>query len=276
MQSEFGWIDWPKSFCYSFLMLDIKELSVSFGNFQAVKDVGFSLKRGETLGLLGESGSGKSTVALAIMRLISYPGKIISGKILLDGADLIKLGGEEMRKIRGAKISMIFQDPFSSLNPVFTVGEQIAEAFRYHQGLNRVEAWERSIEMLGTVQIRNPSARIHNYPHQFSGGMRQRVMIAMALACNPEFLIADEPTTALDVTVQAEILKLIADLQNKFKLGVLFITHNFAIIKQICDRVVVMRKGQVMEEGATLEVLNNSRNAYTKNLIESVKVLAGE
>jgi len=261
-------------------MLEVKNLSVQFeqdhNTIKAVGDVSFALDRGQTLGLLGESGSGKSTAALAIMRLISPPGRIVSGEILLDGTDLLKLNSEEMRKIRGAKISMIFQDPFASLNPVFTVGDQIAEAFRYHQGLNKKDAWQEAVRMLETVHIRDAVQRIHNYPHQFSGGMRQRVMIAMALACKPDLLIADEPTTALDVTIQAGILKLLKEVQQEFNLGVLFITHNFAIVRQVCDNVVVMRKGRVVEAGKTEEVLASPRDDYTKDLIHSVKVLAGE
>lgn len=256
-------------------MLEVKNLSVQFEDVQAVKEVSFSLNRGQTLGLLGESGSGKSTVALSIMRLISLPGKITGGQIFLEEKDLLTLNDEEMRKVRGAKISIIFQDPFASLNPVFTVGEQIAEVYRFHEGLDRKAAWQKAVEMLDTVHINDPVQRAHDYPHQFSGGMRQRVMIAMALACQPDYLIADEPTTALDVTIQAEILKLLKEVQQKFNLGILFITHNFSIVKQICDNVVVMREGRVVEVGPMQTVMQQPKDAYTKNLIECVRVLAG-
>ncbi|MDI6731112.1 MAG: ABC transporter ATP-binding protein [Candidatus Margulisbacteria bacterium] len=234
---------------------------------EAVKDVSFKVNKGEIIGILGESGSGKSTVALSILRLISSPGKITCGEIIFNGADLLKLTESEMIKIRGAKIAMIFQDPFSSLNPVLTVGDQIAEAIELHQGLKRKEAWQKAIEMLEIVQIKNPAGRCKNYPHQFSGGMRQRVMIAMALSCNPKLLIADEPTTALDVTVQAEILRLLKELQQKFNLSIIYITHNFGIVKHLCDRVVVMNKGKIVEEGEIIKVLSNPKDEYTKKLI---------
>jgi len=254
-------------------MLQVKNLSTYFQSVKAVDDVSFSVSPGEVLGIVGESGSGKSTVALSIMRLIYPPGKIVSGEIVFNNQDLLKLSERQMIKIRGAKISMVFQDPFSSLNPVLTVGEQIAEAIRLHQGLGKKRAWQKAIEMLETVQIKNPQARIKNYPHQFSGGMQQRVMIAMALACQPEILIADEPTTALDVTIQAEILRLLKELQNQFGFGIIYITHNFGIVKHICDRVVVMYKGKIVEEGKTLEVMQNPKDEYTRKLIECLKVL---
>lgn len=240
---------------------------------QAVKEVSFKVNKGEVIGIVGESGSGKSTVALSILRLIYPPGKIAGGEVVFNGQDLLKLSEEQMIKIRGAKISMIFQDPFSSLNPVFSVGDQIAEAIQLHQGLNRQAAWQKAIEMLEMVQIKNPAGRIKDYPHQFSGGMRQRVMIAMALACNPEILIADEPTTALDVTIQAEILRLLKELQQKFNLSIIYITHNFGIVKHLCDRVVVMHEGKIVEEGKTLDVLSYPREEYTRKLIECLNEL---
>jgi len=258
-------------------VLNVKNLSTYFylekKVLKAVDGVSLFVDKGEILGVVGESGSGKSTLALSIMRLVSPPGKIVSGEVIFNGQDLLKLSEEEMVKIRGAKISMIFQDPFSSLNPVFSVGDQIAEAIQLHQGLSRREAWQKAIEMLNLVQIKDPEIRVKDYPHQFSGGMRQRVMIAMALACQPEILIADEPTTALDVTIQAEILKLLKELQEKLNLSIIYITHNFGIIKEICNRVVVMYQGKVVERGKTYQVLENPREDYTKKLINCLKEL---
>lgn len=253
-------------------MLEAKNLSTYFyldnSIVKAVDNISFKAEKGETLGLLGESGSGKSTVALSIMRLISPPGKIVSGEILFNGQDLLKLPEDQMIKVRGAKISMIFQDPFSSLNPVLTIGEQIAEAIILHQGINKRQAWHKTIEMLDMVQIKDANKRIKDYPHQFSGGMRQRVMIAMALACQPELLIADEPTTSLDVTIQSEILGLLKELQKKFNLGIIYITHNFGIINDLCDRVAVMYKGKIVESGKTSEIFNDPKDEYTKKLID--------
>ena len=258
-------------------MLQVKGLSTYFYQegltVKAVDDVSFSVGKGEVLGILGESGSGKSTIAHSILRLIDPPGRIISGKIIMDGLDLLKIPEEAMIKIRGAKISMIFQDPFTSLNPVYSVGDQIAEAIQLHQGLKRKEAWEKAVQMLETVHIKDPSTRVRDYPHQFSGGMRQRVMIAMALACQPELLIADEPTTALDVTIQAEILKLLKEIQEKFKLSVVYITHNFGIIKAICQRVIVLYRGKLVEEGKVSDVISAPRNDYTRRLISCLEVL---
>lgn len=258
-------------------MLEVRNLSTYFyaedNVVRAVDDVSFSIGKGEVLGILGESGSGKSTVALSIMRLIYPPGRIVSGEIIFNAQDLLKLSEEKMIKIRGAKISMIFQDPFTSLNPVFTVGDQIAEAVQLHQGLSRKEAWRKAIEMLGMVHIKDPANRVKDYPHQFSGGMCQRVMIAIALACQPELLIADEPTTALDVTIQAEILKLLKELQEKFNLSIIYITHNFGIVKELCSRAIVMYQGRIVEEGKTLQIFENPQNEYTKRLIDCLKEL---
>lgn len=243
------------------------------GIVKAVDDVSFDLARGEILGILGESGSGKSTIAHSIMRLIYPPGKIVAGEIIFNNKDLLKLSEAEMINIRGAKISMIFQDPFTSLNPVYTIGDQIAEAISLHQGLNKKDAFNEAIQMLETVHIKDPEKRVHDYPHQFSGGMRQRAMIAMALACQPEILIADEPTTALDVTIQAEILKLIKEIQEKFKLSVIYITHNFGIIKAICQKVMVLYKGKVVEAGEVDMVLSAQKHPYTKRLIKCLELL---
>jgi peptide/nickel transport system ATP-binding protein/oligopeptide transport system ATP-binding protein len=258
-------------------MLEVKALSTYFYQdeavVKAVEGVSLSVASGETLGVVGESGSGKSTLALSLMRLIYPPGKIVSGEVVFNGQDLMKLTEQEMIKVRGAKISIIFQDPFTSLNPVFTVGDQIAEAIALHQGSSRKQAWSKAVEMLEMVKIKDGKARVKDYPHQFSGGMRQRVMIAMALACRPEVLIADEPTTALDVTIQAEILKLLKELQKELKLSIIYITHNFGIIKEMCERVVVMCQGKVVEEGRIQEVMDNPRESYTKGLIDSLKVL---
>lgn len=260
-------------------MLNVRNLSTYFyqegSAVKAVDDVSFSVGKGEILGILGESGSGKSTIAHSIMRLIYPPGKIVSGEIIFKGQDLLKLSEEAMIKIRGAQISMVFQDPFTSLNPVYTVGDQIAEAIRLHQGLKRKEAWDKAVQMLDTVHIKDPASRIKDYPHQFSGGMRQRVMIAMALACKPELLIADEPTTALDVTIQAEILKLLKEIQEKFNLSVIYITHNFGIIKAICQRVIVIYRGKIVEKGRVEEIFASPKDSYTKKLIACLEVLKG-
>ena len=249
-------------------MLEVKNLSVTYPNVKAVDDISFSVGQGEILGILGESGSGKSTVALSVMRLVKA-----SGEIIFNGRDLLKLSEEEMIKVRGAKIAMIFQDPFTSLNPVLTIGDQIAEAIELHQGLSRKESLVKAIAMLELVKINNPDKRLNDYPHQLSGGMRQRVMIAMALACRPELLIADEPTTALDVTIQAEILQLLQELQAKLRLSIIYITHNFGIIRRLCQRVIVMNKGRIVEEGRVEEVFINPKNEYTRRLIECLKEL---
>jgi ABC-type dipeptide/oligopeptide/nickel transport system ATPase component len=260
-------------------MLEVKHLSTYYypdgKETKAIEDISFQLGQGEILGILGESGSGKSTIAHSILRLIYPPGKIIAGEIILNGQDLLRLSETEIIKIRGAKIAMIFQDPFSALNPVFTVGDQIAEVFQLHQRLNKKQAWKKAIEMLEMVKIKDAGLRIKDYPHQFSGGMRQRVMIAMALACKPEVLIADEPTTALDVTIQAEILKLLQELQRQLNLSVLYITHNFGIIKTLCQRAVVLYRGRVVEEGLVTEMMTAPKDPYTKRLIEALAIIRG-
>ena len=260
-------------------MLEVKDLTTCYYSEDktnnAIDNISLTVKKGEVLGILGESGSGKSTLGLSILRLISPPGKIISGEVNFEGRDLLKLSENEMIKIRGAKISTVFQDPFTSLNPVYTVGEQIAEVIRLHQGLGYREAHKKAIEMLDIVQINDPGARVNDYPHQFSGGMRQRVMIAMAIACRPELLIADEPTTALDVTVQAEILKLLKEIQQEYGMGIMYITHNFGIIREICSRVLVMYKGKIVEEGSIDQIMYSPKDEYTKRLIDCLKVLKG-
>jgi oligopeptide/dipeptide ABC transporter ATP-binding protein len=258
--------------------LEVKNLVTSFhtprGKIKAVDDVSFSIKPGQTLGLVGESGCGKSVTSLSIMGLIpSPPGEIESGQILFEGRDITKLSPEELRKLRGNRMSMIFQEPMTSLNPVFTVGEQIGEVFRVHQGLSKKEARQKAIEMLRLVKVPSPEHRVDDYPHQLSGGMRQRVMIAMALGCSPQLLIADEPTTALDVTIQAQILDLIADLQKKINMAVLLITHDLGVVAQVCDYVVVMYAGKVAEQGPVAEIFRNPSHPYTIGLMASVPKL---
>ncbi|MCX5751654.1 MAG: ABC transporter ATP-binding protein [Candidatus Saganbacteria bacterium] len=255
-------------------MLEVKNLKTYFyledAVVKAVDGVSFEVNEGENFGIVGESGSGKSTVAYSILRLVDIPGKIVGGEILFDGKNLLALREGEMQKIRGAKISMVFQDPFTALNPVLTIGEQIAEAIRFHQGLSHQDAEAKTIEMLELVHIKNAKERFNAYPHQFSGGMQQRVVIAMALACKPKLLIADEPTTALDVTIQAEILQLIKELQQKMKLSIIFVTHNFGIVANFCNRVAVMYKGKIVEEGATRNILSQPQHIYTKQLISAI------
>lgn len=207
------------------------------------------------------------------MRLIYPPGKIVAGEIKFNGQNLLVLPEKDMIKIRGARISMIFQDPFTSLNPVYTVGDQIAEAVELHQGLSRKKAWQKAVEMLDLVQIKDPILRAKDYPHQFSGGMCQRVTIAMALACRPEILIADEPTTALDSTIQAEIVRLLKEIQQKMNISILYVTHNFGIIKAVCQRVAVLYRGKVMEEGMVSGILSNPRSPYTRKLLDSLRII---
>jgi len=235
-----------------------------------VDGLSFSIDRGQTLGLVGESGCGKSITALSILRLVPPPGEVTSGKVLLDGTNLLDLPERDMRKIRGNRISMIFQEPTSSLNPVFTIGNQVAEAVRLHQGVDRKESWNRAVEMLRLVKIPEPERRAKSYPHQLSGGMCQRAMIAMALACKPDVLIADEPTTALDVTIQAQILDLIAELRSELGMAVLLITHDLGIVAQNVGRVVVMYAGVALEEASVEELFANPTNPYTRGLLASL------
>lgn len=253
-------------------IIDVRNLAVEFktddGIVNAVKSISFSVPRGKTVGLVGESGSGKSVTSLAIMRLIpSPPGKIAGGEILMDGKDLLKLSEAQMRNVRGNKISMIFQEPMTSLNPVFTVGDQIAETLMVHEKISKQAALAKSLDLLTQVGIPNPKERIKSYPHEMSGGQRQRVMIAMAIACEPDVLIADEPTTALDVTIQKQILDLLADLQKKYQMSVLFITHDLGVIADIADEVVVMYRGDIVEKGTTAEIFKNPKHPYTKGLL---------
>jgi oligopeptide/dipeptide ABC transporter ATP-binding protein len=258
-------------------LLEVRNLKTYFtakrGVARSVDDISFTLDRGETLSLVGESGCGKSVTALSIMRLVSPPGRIVDGEVLFEGRDLTKLSEDEMRRIRGDEIAMIFQDPMTSLNPVYTVGNQIAEAIRLHRGVSKREAWNQAIEGMRDVAIPAPQARAQNYPHEMSGGMRQRIMIAMALACDPKLLIADEPTTALDVTIQAQILDLLAELREKRNLALLLITHDLGIVAETSDRVAVMYAGKIVEFTAMRELFRTPRHPYTEGLLRSVPQL---
>jgi len=256
-------------------LLRINQLYVSFhtdlGVARAVEGVSFTLNRGETLGIVGESGCGKSVTALSIMRLIQQPpGKIESGEIYFEGENLLHLSNPEMRRIRGNKISMIFQEPMTSLNPVFDVGDQISEAVRLHQGLVTEEAIQKSVEMLRLVGIPSPAKRVHDYPHQMSGGMRQRVMIAMALSCQPKLMIADEPTTALDVTIQAQILNLMQKLKEEMGTAIILITHNLGVIAEMAQNVIVMYAGRIMEWATAEDLFGTPRHPYTEGLLKAV------
>ena len=257
-------------------LLEVKNLKTQFrtddGSFLAVDDISFTLEKGKTLGIVGESGCGKSVTSLSIMRLIpSPPGNIVGGEILFEGRNLLKLTEEEMRKIRGNEIAMIFQEPMTSLNPVFTCGYQIAEAIALHQkGLTSKQVREKTIDMLKLVGIPEPNKRVDEYPHQLSGGMRQRVMIAMALSCNPSLLIADEPTTALDVTIQAQILELIRKLQREFSASMILITHDLGVVAETCDFVAVMYAGRIVEYGSVEDIFYRPRHRYTKGLLDSI------
>ncbi|MGH7389575.1 MAG: ABC transporter ATP-binding protein [Candidatus Rokuibacteriota bacterium] len=256
-------------------LLDVKGLKTHFftdeGVVRAVDGVDLYIKPGETLGVVGESGCGKSVTALSVMRLIPQPpGRIVEGSITYNGRNLLDLTSAQMRKIRGKEIAMIFQEPMTSLNPVFTVGEQIAEAIRLHEGLGRRDAMDKTVEMLRIVHIPNPERRVKEYPHQLSGGMRQRIMIAMALSCNPKLLIADEPTTALDVTIQAQILDLLNELKAKFNMAVMLITHDMGVIAETAQRVVVMYAAQVVEEAPVAELFKEPLHPYTQGLLRSI------
>lgn len=263
-------------------LLEVKNLHTYFktkkGIVKAVNDVSYSLEPGKTIGIVGESGSGKSVSAMSILRLLDGNGYIESGEILFEGKDLTKLPLEEMYSIRGNAISVIFQEPMTSLNPVFTIERQLSEPFMIHQGMNKKEASKNALKMLYDVQIPNPEAVLKQYPHQLSGGMRQRVMIAMALACKPKILIADEPTTALDVTIQAQILKLMNDLQKEKGTSIIFITHNLGVINEMADDVAVMYCGQVVEKATAKSIFTNSRmsHPYTEGLMLSIPRISGE
>jgi peptide/nickel transport system ATP-binding protein len=256
-------------------LLEIRGLKTHFatddGMVRAVDGVDLTIGRGETLGVVGESGCGKTVTALSVLKLIAMPpGRIVDGQILWQGRDLVPLHGDDMDKIRSKEIAIIFQEPMTSLNPVYTVGEQIAEVIRRHEGLSRTAALAKTVDMLRLVQIPNPQRRVHDYPHQFSGGMRQRVMIAMALSCNPKLLIADEPTTALDVTIQAQILELLQDMKSRFGMAIMLITHAMGVVAENCQRVVVMYAGKVVEEASVEQLFANPRHPYTQGLIRSI------
>ncbi len=261
-------------------ILEVRHLSTQFftraGTVKAADDVSFNIKRGSTLALVGESGSGKSVTSLSIMRLVPPPGKITAGEIVFSGRDLMKLDDEQMRRLRGREIAMIFQDPMTSLNPVYTVGDQIAEAIELHERLPRKQSWTKAVEMMTRVKIPDAERRAKDYPHQLSGGMRQRVMIAMALSCKPRLLIADEPTTALDVTIQAEILELLRGLRNDFDLSMLLITHDLGVVAETADRVAVMYAGRIVEEASVHEIFHDPRHPYTEGLLRSVPRLTEE
>jgi oligopeptide/dipeptide ABC transporter ATP-binding protein len=260
-------------------LLEVKSLRTSFftddGEVRAVDGVSFSVEPGKLMGIVGESGSGKTASVLSIMRLLPESAKIVGGEVLFEGRDLSKLPEPEMRAIRGAKIAMIFQEPMTSLNPVFTIGSQIAEAVRLHQKTSRAAAREHAIEALKTVGIADPQRRVDDYPHQLSGGMRQRVMIAMALSCNPQLLIADEPTTALDVTIQAQILDLIRDIQSRLHLAVILVTHDLGIVAEYADAVTILYAARVMEQAPSDTLFKDPLNPYTKGLLDSIPGIDG-
>ncbi|WP_342575584.1 ABC transporter ATP-binding protein [Paenibacillus sp. FSL M8-0142] len=255
-------------------LLDIKDLQTSFfteqGEVKAVDGVSLHVRKGATLGIVGESGSGKSILSLSILRLILSPGRIVGGQILYNGENLLDKTDRQMRKLRGNQISMIFQEPMTSLNPVFTIGDQIAEVYRIHEQLGKKQALEKAVHMLRLVGIPSPEKRISQYPFQLSGGMRQRVMIAMALACNPDLLIADEPTTALDVTIQAQILELMKELQQKLHMSIIFITHDLGIVAETCDDVAVMYCGKVVEYADVRSLFKHPKHPYTIGLMNSL------
>ncbi len=261
-------------------LLEVKDLVTEFptrkGIVRAVNGVTFSIDRGEILAVVGESGSGKSVTSLSIMGLLQDPGHVASGSITFDGKDLLAASEREMEAIRGDQISMIFQEPMTSLNPVYRVGDQIVEAIQTHTDMNKKDAWARAVEMLRVVGIPSPEERARDYPHQMSGGMRQRVMIAMALSCDPKLLIADEPTTALDVTIQAQILDLIYKLRDEFNMAVMLITHDLGVVSEVADRVVVMYCGQVVEEGEKVELFDYPLHPYTLGLLRSIPRLEDE
>ena len=256
-------------------LLEIKGLEVQFktddGWLHAVDGVSIAVERGQTVSIVGESGCGKTVTAMTVLKLLPMPpGRIVAGQVLWQGRDLVTAGNDEMRKVRAKEIAIVFQEPMTSLNPVYSVGEQIAESLRLHEGLGRKAALDRAVEMLALVRIPTPQKRVNDYPHQFSGGMRQRVMIAIALACNPQLLIADEPTTALDVTIQAQILDLLSELKERLGMAVLLITHAMGVVAEVAQRVVVMYAGQVVEEANVEDLFARPRHPYTQGLIRSI------
>ena len=258
-------------------VLDINDLNVGFSSYgettKIVTDVSFHIDEGETVGIVGESGCGKSMTALSIMRLIKCPPGYIKGEIRLNGKNLLELSERQMCDVRGKDVSMIFQEPMTSLNPVITVGKQLMEVFRSHEKMTREEAWKKSVEALELVKIASPEQRMKEYPHQLSGGMRQRVMIAMALSCRPRLLIADEPTTALDVTIQAQILKLMRNLKETLDTSVMLITHDLGVVREVCSRAIIFYCGQVIEEGPVEELFENPCHPYTQGLLKSLPVM---
>ena len=260
-------------------LLSVRDLKTSFfthvGEVKAVRGISFDVNEGEVLGIVGESGSGKSVTSLSIMGLLQYPGRVVDGEILLNGEDILTYSKDQMRKVRGKEIAMIFQDPMTSLNPVYTIGNQVMEMILEHEKMTKREARERAIEMLKLVGIPAAEKRIDSYPHEFSGGMRQRVMIALALSCNPKLLIADEPTTALDVTIQAQILSLIKSLNKQFGMTTMLITHDLGVVATVCDKVAVMYGGLIMEYGTVDEIFYHPRHPYTMGLLGSIPHVDG-
>jgi len=258
-------------------LLEVEDLQVSFftpaGEVKAVGGISFSLDQGKVLGIVGESGSGKSVTSYSIMQILEGNGKILSGSIKFQGQELVGAGEKVMKDLRGNRISMIFQDPMTSLNPTFTIGHQLMEGILLHTGRNKQQAWDRAVEMLRLVGVNEPEKRMKQYPHQLSGGMRQRIMIAMALSCEPDILIADEPTTALDVTIQAQILELMQKLQKEMGMAILLITHDLGVVAQMCDEVIVMYAGTICEQGTVDEIFYNPRHAYTRGLLRSIPTL---
>ena len=252
-------------------LLEINDLKVSFftpaGEVKAVNGVTYDLDEGRVLGIVGESGSGKSVSVSALMQLLAYPGRVVGGSITFNGRDILAMNEQEIQAVRGKEIGMIFQDPMTSLNPVFTIGEQLVETLRRHTSMTRAQAWARSVEMLKLVGINNPEQRMKQYPHEFSGGMRQRAMIAMTLLCDPKLLIADEPTTALDVTIQAQILELMKELRTKINAAIILITHDLGIVSDICDEVIVMYAGRIVERGSIDDIFYRPSHPYTQGLL---------
>ena len=261
-------------------ILDIKDERLSFftpaGEVKALNGVSFTMNQGDVLGIVGESGSGKSVTAYSVMGLTAYPGKLVGGKVWFNGHEIENMKEKDFRKIRGNEVSIIFQDPMTSLNPVYTIGNQIVEVIRLHTDKNKADAWARAKELLELVGINEPEKRLKQYPHELSGGMRQRVMIAIALACEPKLLIADEPTTALDVTIQAQILELMQDLRKKLGMSIIMITHDLGVVASMCEKIAVMYAGHIVEYGTTDEIFYNPQHEYTKGLINSIPKLNAE